>query len=323
MKSKFCSKSTALEVVKDVDLSEKSILITGTTAGIGLETARVLALKGAHVIMANRNVKLSEEVRDNIYKETPNRKIDILQVDLSSLKSVQQAAKEFIVKKWPLHVLILNAGVITPSIKTSVDGYEASFAINYLAHFYLTYLLLEKLRESAPSRLVMVSSNLNSKSGTVYKLNPTDSLEIILAKLIQKGDSSDSGISLYNYSKLCSTLLAFKLDRLENKNGIHTYALHPGGIMGTNHGKSFFGEIPAKIISFVAKPFAKSVEQGAATTVYCAASPDVEKDSGKYYEDCHEDESNLHKELTRNEILQDALWQKSMEIIQNFEQSQQ
>uniref|UniRef100_A0A914DB32 WW domain-containing oxidoreductase n=1 Tax=Acrobeloides nanus TaxID=290746 RepID=A0A914DB32_9BILA len=227
---KYGSRTSALEVVKDVDLTGKTILITGTTAGIGTETARTLALRGAHVVMANRNIVLSEQLRDNIYKETDKRTIDILHMDLSSLQSVQAAVKEFLSKGWPLHVLILNAGVLGSTTKNTIDGYETTFGINHLGHFYLTYLLLEKLRESAPSRIVVVSSNSHNHSGIPL----TATTDTKLARLIPDPNTREIAYKLYAYSKLCNVLFAFKLHREEHKNGINTYVLHPGSMIATS-----------------------------------------------------------------------------------------
>ncbi|KAH7702986.1 Protein E04F6.15, partial [Aphelenchoides avenae] len=300
-------------VLKDLDLKGKTILITGTTSGIGIETARALALKGAHVVMANRNVAASESLRDTIYKETKHRNIDIIHCNLSSLQSVQAAAKEFLSRGWPLHVLLLNAGVMAPTRKASLDGYETTFATNHLAHFYLTYLLLDKLRASAPSRLVVVSSTLHSKTG----IKPSLSTDAKLARLIPWPGANEGGFRLYNYSKLCNVLFAFKVHRDEHKNGINTYALHPGSMIGTSITQSY--GVLGKIGNTLIKPFTKTVEQGAATSVYCAVSPDVENDSGKYYESCWDDEKELQKSLAHDVELQDALWQKSLDMIQKFE----
>uniref|UniRef100_A0A914EPX6 WW domain-containing oxidoreductase n=1 Tax=Acrobeloides nanus TaxID=290746 RepID=A0A914EPX6_9BILA len=314
---KYGSRTSALEVVKDVDLTGKTILITGTTAGIGTETARTLALRGAHVVMANRNIVLSEQLRDNIYKETDKRTIDILHMDLSSLQSVQAAVKEFLSKGWPLHVLILNAGVLGSTTKNTIDGYETTFGINHLGHFYLTYLLLEKLRESAPSRIVVVSSNSHNHSGIPL----TATTDAKLARLIPDPNTREIAYKLYAYSKLCNVLFAFKLHREENKNGINTYVLHPGSMIATSISRSY--GILSKISNAIFKPFTKTIQQGAATSVYCAASPDVEKDSGKYYESCWDDEKSLSKLLAHDEALQDALWEKSVELVKKYEESRQ
>uniref|UniRef100_A0A914CWX8 Uncharacterized protein n=1 Tax=Acrobeloides nanus TaxID=290746 RepID=A0A914CWX8_9BILA len=314
-KPKFGSSTTALEVLKDIDLTGKTILITGATTGIGRETTRALVLKGAHVVMANRNKQLSEEFRDELYKEAEHAKIDIIQLELSSLQSIREAANEFLSNNWPLHVLILNAGVVWVTSKTTTEGYESTFGINHLGHFYLTYLLLDKLRESAPSRLVIVSSKLHANTG----IKSNAALPEKLATLIPPPDTStfNLGLSLYAYSKLCNVLFALKFHRLEHENGINVYVLHPGVIPGTGL-SSRFG-ILSTIFSYVAWPFTKSLEQGAATTVYCAASPYVSNESGNYYADCHESEKDLHTALARDESLQDALWEKSVEFIQKFE----
>ena len=151
-------------------------------------------------------------------------------MDLTSLQSVQAAAKEFIAHGWPLHVLILNAGVIAPPSKTTIDGYESTFGINHLGHFYLTYLLLEKLRESSPSRIVIVSSHSHAHT----RIQPTLSTEEKINKLVPHPTTTELAYSLYAYSKLCNVLMGMKLDREELKNGIHTYVLHPGSMIGTS-----------------------------------------------------------------------------------------
>uniref|UniRef100_A0A915DMU1 Uncharacterized protein n=1 Tax=Ditylenchus dipsaci TaxID=166011 RepID=A0A915DMU1_9BILA len=234
-------------------------------------------------------------------------------MDLSSLQSVQAAAKELISKGWPLHVLILNAGVFAPQTKTTIDGYESAFGVNHLGHFYLTTLLMDKLRESAPSRLVVVSSSAHSHTG----IDASWSVEDKLAKLIPSPASSEFAFRLYSYSKLCNVLFANKVHNMEHANGINTYVLHPGSLIGTgiSRGYGVFG----KIGNVLFKPFTKNLQQGAATTIYCSASSDVESDSGKYYESCWDDEKGLAKGLAHDTLLQDALWQKSLELINKFE----
>lgn len=313
---KFGSRTTALEVLKDVDLNGKTVLVTGTTNGIGIETARALALKGAHLVMANRNIVASEQLKDNIYKETDKKNIDLITLDLSSLQSVQAAAKEFISKGWPLDVLILNAGVLSPTNKTTIDGHESMFGVNHLGHFYLTYLLMEKLRESAPSRLVIVSSKSHGHTG----INATEPVDQKLAKLVPDPSVSTIGYRLYAYSKLCNVLMAMKLHRDEIANNVHVYVLHPGSAIPTQISRSY--GFLGKMVNTVTKPFTKNLEQGAATTVYCAASPDVESDSGKYYESCWDDEKTLAKALAHDQELQDALWAKSLELVKDFEGKQ-
>ncbi|VDN22708.1 unnamed protein product, partial [Cylicostephanus goldi] len=142
----------------DVDLTGRTFLITGTTSGIGTETARALALKGGHVVMANRNIVQSDALKERILAEKPDAKIDMIMCDLSSLQSVQTAANE------PIHALILNAGVFSPVQKTTIDGMESSFGVNHVAHQYLVRELLPVLRQSH-ARIVIVSSHAHKHTG--------------------------------------------------------------------------------------------------------------------------------------------------------------
>ncbi|VDM67996.1 unnamed protein product [Strongylus vulgaris] len=295
-KRKFGSRTTALETIEDVDLTGRTILITGTTSGIGTETARALALKGAHVIMANRNIVLSEALKNRILAEKPDAKIDMIMCDLTSLQSVQAAATEYKSKHWPLHALILNAGVFSPDQKLTIDGLETSFGVNHVAHQYLVRELLPLLRQSH-ARVVVVSSHSHNHTGVsstlyitslsnyyaLFKLKPEMTLEEKLTKLCPT-DSTDFGYRLpsifpaclfmhYACSKLCNILMSLKLHRDENKNGISVYVLHPGTMIGTDISRSY--GFLGKFWNVVSKPFTKSLEQGAATTVYCAASPEV------------------------------------------------
>lgn len=307
-------RSDALQVISDVDLTGRTMLITGTTSGIGIETARALALRGAHVVMANRNIVESERLKKQILEEKPDAKIDLISIDLSSLQSVQAAANEFKSRHWPLHALILNAGVFQPTIKTTIDQFETAFGVNHLAHFYLIRELLPVLRQSAPSRLVIVASTSHNHTG----INAALSTEEKLAKLCPP-DLSEFGYRLYSYSKLCNVLTAMKVHRDEFKNGISSYVLHPGSMIGTNISRGF--GVLGKFFNFISKPFTKTLSQGAATTVYCAAAPELAGLSGKYWESCWDDEKSLQVELARDENLQDSLWSKSEELIIKFEES--
>ncbi|KAI1704309.1 short chain dehydrogenase domain-containing protein [Ditylenchus destructor] len=344
-RQKFGFSSTTTEVLQGIDLRGKTIAITGTTSGIGLETARSLALHGAHVVMMNRNVELSENVRRKICDEVDsdkehspgetltwgnvmdrnlphfvgirtfknmNPQVDIIEMDLSSLKSVRQAAEEFISKGWPLDVLILNAGLTSWGKEQSADGHERTFAVNHLGHFYLTNLLMDKLRASAPSRLVVVSSELHAITG----IRASDDTESKLKKLVPTPGVKYASVRLYAYSKLCNVLFANKVHRLAHQNGVHTYVLHPG-VVHTDiaRGNKFL----ARLFHFFATPYSKSAEQGAATTVYCAATPYTKNESGLYYENCGASDKRLDKALAHDQLLQDALWQQSMEFIKEFE----
>lgn len=295
---KYGSRTKALDTVHNVDLTGKTMLVTGTTSGIGIETARALALLGAHVVMANRNIVESEALKEKILKEKPDAKIDILPCDLSSLQSVKAAADEYKAKQWPIHSLVLNAGVFQPIQKTTIDGYESSFGVNHLGHFYLIRELLPVVRQSAPARIVIVSSHSHNHTG----INAADPIDAKVKRLVQMADTNEFGYRLYSLSKLCNVLTAFRLHRKEHENNINIYVLHPGTMIGTNisRGYGFWG----KAMNVLSKPFTKDLSQGAATTVYCAASPEIADISGKYWESCWDDEKQLQVDLARDEKLQ-------------------
>ncbi|KAI6194201.1 WW domain-containing oxidoreductase [Aphelenchoides besseyi] len=312
---KFGRRSTPLEVLENIDISDKIILITGTTQGIGLETVRALALRGARVVMANRSIVRAEAVRDAIYKETEHRKIDLIHMDLSSLQSVQAAAEEFLKMNIPLHVLILNAGVMAPTNPISIDGYENTFATNHLGHFYLVHLLRSKLIESAPSRVVVVSSHSHKHT----MINSNAPLETKMEKLVPDPNSRSAAYLLYAYSKMCNVLFAMKLYRELNDKHVNVYVLHPGSLIPTAIGRSY--GIFNRIASYFTKPFAKTISQGATTVVFCAVSPDVEQRSGRYFDDCWDDESQLNSALAHDQNLQDALWDRSLAYVKKYEDS--
>uniref|UniRef100_A0A0N5ADI6 NAD(P)-binding protein n=1 Tax=Syphacia muris TaxID=451379 RepID=A0A0N5ADI6_9BILA len=329
VKRQFNSRTNAMDIVNNIDLSDKTVLITGSNSGIGIETARTLALKGAHVIMANRNIAETEKIRDKIVSEKPDAYVDYVHIDLSSLASVKKAAEEYLVKDWPLNILILNAGVFSPSEKTTKDGYETTFGVNHLGHFYLTYLLLDRLRQSAPSRIVIVASISHNHSGVCF-LTSENSLSRISIhstlptdekiRLLTEPSLSLMPYRLYACSKLCNILAANKLHRSEFANGIRVYSVHPGTLIFTGISRTYGWA--GKIFYFLFRPLCKTLQQGAATTVYCAASDDVLEKSGRYFSDCWDDEQSLAKALVDDQNLQDGLWNKSVELIKNFEANQ-
>jgi len=155
---KYGSSTTAEEVLLDVDLKGKYILITGANTGIGRETARALAAKGAIVYLGCRDQKRGKEAEEAIRKETGSNEIHFLELDLGSLDSVRKAASTYIEKKIPLHILINNAGVMATPYRKTTDGFEYQIGINHFGHFLLTTLLLDLIKASAPAKVVVVSS---------------------------------------------------------------------------------------------------------------------------------------------------------------------
>ncbi|CAL2038839.1 unnamed protein product [Caenorhabditis brenneri] len=312
-KRRFHSRTHALETLEGLNLNGKTIAITGTTSGIGVETARALVLKGAHIVMMNRNLTESEKQKRRFIEEKPSAQIDIVECDLNSLASVKKAAQVYLQNGWPLHGLILNAGVMGPSNKTTSDGFEAHFGINHVSHFIILQALLPVLRSSAPSRLVVVSSALANYTC----VKPNSAMEKKLEVLCPT-DTSRMYLHYYNSSKMCNMLTAFKVHRDEYSNGISTYSVHPGSGVRTDLHRDRENAL-TKLVNYISTPITKDSSQGAATSVYCVAHPEVKEASGRYWESCWDDEKTLDKKVARDEELQDALWKRTEELIREWE----
>ncbi|KAL8196246.1 hypothetical protein R6Q57_025246 [Mikania cordata] len=228
-KSGFSARNTAEDVTKEVDGHGLTAIITGPTSGIGLETARVLALRGVHVVMAARNVEAAAKCKDTIIKGCASATIDVMELDVSSLESVIRFADEYISMGLPLNILICNAGVMFPPFSLSKDGIESQFATNYLGHFHLTNLLLDTMKTTSrkcgkEGRIVLVSSEahrLTYKGGIMFdKLNDEKCYNKYYA---------------YGQSKLANILHAKELTRRLKEEGVDitVNSLHPG-VIATN-----------------------------------------------------------------------------------------
>ncbi|KAL8141631.1 hypothetical protein V2J09_014663 [Rumex salicifolius] len=276
--SGFSYSSTAEQVTEGIHGNGLTAIVTGASSGIGVETTRVLALRGVHVVMAVRNMEAGREVKEEILKEIPNAKVDVLELDLSSMDSVRKFASEYNSSEWPLNLLINNAGVMCTPFKLSKDSIELQFATNHLGHFLLTNLLLDTMKRTAQEsnvegRIVIVSSKAHTWA---------DRKGISFDKLSDK--SRYSSIVAYGQSKLANILHAKELTRRFKEEGVNITAnsLHPGGIV-TNllrHHSFIDG-----IVKTVGKLVLKNTQQGAATTCYVALHPQVKGISGEYFMD--------------------------------------
>ncbi|XP_068640840.1 short-chain dehydrogenase TIC 32, chloroplastic-like [Aristolochia californica] len=296
--SGFSACSTAEEVTRGIDGSGLTAIVTGASSGIGTETARVLALRGVHVIMGVRNMTAAANVKEAIMKEIPTAKVDIMELDLSSLASVKIFASKFKSKDLPLNILINNAGVMGNPFTLSQDGIELQFATNHLGHFLLTNLLLETMKNTAcnsniEGRIVNLSSE-----GHKFTYNEGIRFEKI------NEESGYFAIFAYGQSKLANVLHANELARRLKEEGVSITAnsLHPGAI-ATNllRYHSFINSIVSTLGRFVLK----DIPQGAATTCYVALHPEVEGVSGKYFKD-----SNIAKTSAQaqDEEMAKKLW---------------
>lgn len=247
----------------EMSLLGKVCLITGGTSGIGKETARALAQMDAHIVLTARNLELGATVKQELIETTGNANIDVMPCDLVSFASIMAFAQSFKAKYDRLHILINNAGLMERQRKVSRDGIELTFAVNHLAPFLLTKLLLETIKASAPARIVNVSSDAH-RGGVI----DFDDLE---------GKKAYNFWKAYSQSKLANILFTRHLAQTLRGTGVTVNCLHPG-VVATN----FFNLIPAPL-RFVGKLFMLSPEQGAETSVYLASSPTVENITGEYF----------------------------------------
>lgn len=241
-------------------------IVTGATSGIGEATARALAERGATLTIVGRDLAKSEEVASRIRRLTGNPNVEYMLADLSSLDQIRGLAEQFRAKHKLLHVLINNAGATFSKRRETVDGFEMTWATNYLSHFLLTNLLLDLLKASAPSRIVNVSSGLHGRARLDF-----DDLQL---------KRNYSMYRAYDNSKLAIILFTYELARRLAGTGVTANALGPG-LVKTNLGKN--DDRLTRLAKGFADLFALSAEEGARTSVYLASSPEVEGVTGKYF----------------------------------------
>jgi NAD(P)-dependent dehydrogenase (short-subunit alcohol dehydrogenase family) len=294
--------TTAEQVSEGIDLTGRNALITGANTGIGMETARVLALRGAHVTMACRNIEKAEQARRSIVNSAAGRidesQLDLLQLDLNSLGKTRAAAQEFKNRGLPLHLLVNNAGIMIPMERRTEDGFEAHLGINHLAHFLFTNLILDALRAAGRARVVIVSSLAMSGATLTPALHD-----------LNWKQRKFRGFPSYGDSKLMNLMFARELHRRYAKDGIVANALHPG-IIPTELARD--QNLGGMLLGILALPFMRSVPRGAATSVYVATSPEYGLRGGLYFSDCRE-KSPPHK-LALDDQVCGALWQRSCEL---------
>ena len=252
------------------DVNNKNILITGATSGIGRESALALAKMGANITFIARNKLKAENLLTDINKISNGQNSFII-ADLSSQEDIKIASEKYIDKNISLDVLLNNAGLINFKRNETIDGFEETFAINHLAYFSLTNLLLDKIKESNSARIVNVSSAAHQ---FVKRMNFND----IHSK------KSYKPFQVYGYTKLANILFTKKLSSILESEKITVNSLHPG-VVGTSFGQNNSNNLN-KVLSFIAKPFMRTSEKGAETSIYLCSSPDVSDISGQYFYNC-------------------------------------
>ena len=270
-------------------LTGKICLITGGNAGIGLATAIGVGQLGAHVVIVSRDEGRGETAVTQIKHAAQTDDVDLLVADLSSQAQIRQLAAAFQARYAHLHILINNAGIIPRTRQVSEDGFELQFAVNHLAYFLLTNLLLDRLIASAPARIVNVSSMVH------------DWATLDFADL--QNERSYRATAVYGQTKLMNVLFTNELARRLAGTGVTANSLHPG-VIPTKLNASYMGRsAPTASMS--------QLESGAETSIYLAASPEVEGKTGMYFSNRQAQRS---AKITYDEAAAAKLWQISAEM---------
>ena len=277
-------------------MTGKTVLITGGTGGIGKATAIGLAHLGARVGIVGRDATRAEAAAADIRAKSGNQAVDVFIADLSSRAEVRRLAAEVLGAYPRLDVLVNNVGGFWAHRHVTADGLEHTFALNHLASFLLTNLLLDRLKASAPARVVTVSSGAQSMGRIDF-----DDLQ---------GAHNYSGQTAYNQSKLANVMFTYELARRLEGSGVTATVLHPG-VTRTNFGAEDQARYFA-MMSGLARRFMKSPAAGAATPIYLAASSEVAGVSGRYFANRKAKESSKASYDTRAAA---RLWQVSSDLV--------
>src|SRR3712207_3660279 len=269
------------------DLAEATILVTGATDGLGKRVALDLAAKGATVLLHGRNRERLEAALEELRGETGSEKVRSYLADFSSLGAVRGLAERVLEEEERLDVLINNAGVIVPEREESEDGYELVFAVNYLAQFLLTGLLLPLLRDSAPARIVNVASAGQS---------PVDFDDVMLER-------GYDGLRAYTRSKLAQIMFTFELAGRLGGSGVSANALHPASLMETRMVLETFGRAMS------------TVREGTEATVRLVVSRELEGVTGRYYDGWREARANPQ---AYDSGARERLWALSERLCEGF-----
>lgn len=272
----FDAATTTDQVLAGVDLSNQRFVVTGASTGLGEETTRAVASRGASVTLAVRDVGRGQAAADRVRQVVPDADLEVRALDLGALDQVRAFADGFLGEHDRLDVLINNAGVMACPYGTTVDGFETQFGTNHLGHFLLAVLLTPALEAAAPARVVCLTSRGHARSDV---------------------DLDDPAFAATDYepweaygrSKTANALFSLAYDRRHGGAGVHAYAVHPGTV-GTELGRHLTEETLASLAARLPagqKLQFKTIPQGAATTVWAATAPELADHGGAYLEDCH------------------------------------
>jgi NAD(P)-dependent dehydrogenase (short-subunit alcohol dehydrogenase family) len=270
----FGPKTTTDEVLAGIDLAGTTAVVTGASGGLGAETARALASKGCAITLAARDLEKAAAVAGSIRRAHPDATVEVAALELAEPVSVRRFVQAWSADHDALNLLILNAGVMACPLTRTANGLELHFATNHLGHFQLTTGLVDALRAGAPARVVSVSSGGHLLSPVVFDDIHYDEREY-------------DPWTAYGQSKTANVLFAVELDRRYRGEGVRAYAVHPG-MIATDLSRHLTPESIAEIVAMVEGQGEsyKSVEAGAATTVWAATAPELDGQGGVYLADC-------------------------------------
>jgi len=273
-----------------MNLAGKVALVTGANTGIGRITARELALQGAHVFLACRSKERTLPVLEEIAEKSQGKaRAEFLPLDLGDLESVRHCARLFLEKDRPLHLLVCNAGLAGQKGFTK-SGFELAFGTCHVGHFLLTELLLDRIKQSAPARIVVVASQAHRH------------IKSIDFDALRKPTRTRTALPEYGVAKLANILFAKELAQRLQGTGVTTYALHPGVVAS-----DVWRAVPWPLDKLI-KAFMLSPDEGAATSLYCATSDAVAEETGLYYDNSKVVEPSP---LAQDSALAQRLWAES------------
>lgn len=276
-------------------MAGKSVLITGGTGGIGAGTAQGLAAMGANVAITGRDSERAEVAAASI-REATGAQVDVFVADLSAQSEVRRLAAEVLARLPRLDVLVNNVGGYWHTRQVTSDGLERTFAVNHLAPFLLTSLLLDRLKEHGAARVVTVASHAHAQGRIDF-----DDLQ---------GDQSYSGGPAYNQSKLANVLFTYELAKRLQGTGVVANAVHPG-VVSTAFGAEDPGRTQRLVVPLM-RPFMKTPARGAATSIHVASAPDLDGVTGRYFAKSALKRSS---ERSRDQAVARRLWEVSADLV--------
>ena len=254
-------------------MSDRTVVITGGNAGIGKETAVALARDGMSVVITSRDRSRGSAAVEEIRARSGSDRVEVMELDLADFASIRRCADELLASRDRIDVLVNNAGLVQINRSETVEGFENTFGVNHLGHFLLTQLVLDRIRESAPARIVVVSSHAHKSARTGLDFDDLQS------------ERSYSPFGVYGKTKLANIYFSRELARRLEGTGVTANALHPGFVASRFARDGDTGRL-GDLAMVLGRPFAISPEKGARTSIYLASSPEVAGVTGGYFYKC-------------------------------------